>query len=74
MPRKENIPISIIIQNLLKESKEPLSTYEIAKKTNLSWSTVNIHCYKLKDNGTLDCKLKVAEVGSGKKMLWFMKR
>ncbi len=74
MSKKENVPVSVIIQKVLEESKDPLSTYEIAKKTKLSWSTVNIHCYKLKDNGSIDCKLEVAEVGSGKKMLWFLKK
>ncbi len=74
MTKRENVPVSVIIQKILGESKEPLSTYEIAKKANLSWSTVNIHSYKLKDQGIIDCRLEVAEVGSGKKMLWFLKK
>ncbi len=74
MMKEKNVPVSVIIQKKLEESKAPLSTYEVAKKANLSWSTVNIHCYKLKDQGVIDCKLQVAEVGSGKKMLWFMKK
>ena len=74
MNKETNIPVSEIIQRILNESKEPLSTYELAKKAKISWSTANTHCYKLKDQGILDGRLEVAEVGSGRKMLWFMKK
>lgn len=74
MSKVKNVPVSVIIKKILEESKDSLSTYEIAKKTNLSWSTVNIHCYKLKDQDVLNCKVKMAEVGSGKKILWFLKK
>lgn len=73
MTKKENVPVPVIIQKVLKESKEPLSTYEIAKKAGISWSTTNIHCYKLKDDDIIGSKLEVAAIGSGKKMLWFLK-
>ena len=73
MAKEANIPVSEIIKKILKEAKEPLSTYEIAKKAKISWSTANTHCYKLKDEGVIDGKLEVAEVGSGRKMLWYLK-
>lgn len=66
----KNVPVSVIIRKILEGSKEPLSTYEIAKKANLSWSTVNVHCYKLKGENVVSPKLEVADIGSGKKVLW----
>lgn len=68
-----NIPVGEVILKTLKDNKEPLSTYEIAKKIGISWSTANTHCYKLKDEGKIKGELKRAEVGAGRKMLWFLK-
>ncbi len=70
---KENIPVSEMILKILKESSEPVSTYELAKKLGISWSTANTHCYKLKDAGKIDNKLIVPKIGAGKKVLWFLK-
>lgn len=42
-----------VIQTVLIMSKKPLSTYAIAKKTGVSWSTANMHCFKLKTQGIL---------------------
>jgi len=71
MPK--NVPVATVIRRILKEAKKPLSTYEIAKRAKISWSTANTHCYKLKDQGVIEGELKVAEVGSGKKMMWKLK-
>ncbi|NOR84745.1 HTH domain-containing protein [archaeon] len=68
----KNIPVGEVIVRFLKESKTPLSTYEIAKKASISWSTANTHCYKLKDEGIIDGKLEMADVGASKKMLWWI--
>ncbi len=70
--RNENISVDTITQKILKTSRQPLSTYEIAKRAKISWSTANIHCYKLKSEGKINGKLEKAEVGSGKKMIWWI--
>ena len=62
-----------LIQSTLKESKKPLSTYEIAKYATLSWSTANTHCYKLKSFGILDGKYEEARIGI-KRIIWWLKK
>jgi Mn-dependent DtxR family transcriptional regulator len=64
--------ISKLIIQLLTKRKEKTSTYEVAKGVKVSWSTANIHCYKLKSEGEIDGELEVAKIGSGKKMLWWI--
>ncbi len=68
----DNVSVDILTEKILRSSKQPLSTYEIAKRAKISWSTANIHCYKLKSEGKIDGKLEKAEVGSGKKMVWWI--
>jgi Mn-dependent DtxR family transcriptional regulator len=68
----ENVPVGKVIEKLLKDEKKPLSTYQIAKKIGVSWSTANTHCYKLKDEGKLHGEMKRAEVGAARKMLWWL--
>ena len=70
---KDNIPVGEMILKALRESPEPVSTYELAKKLGISWSTANTHCYKLKDAGKVDNKEIVQKIGAGKKVVWFMK-
>lgn len=70
----KNIPVGEVVLKLLRDAKKPISTYEIAKKASISWSTANTHCYKLKDEGIIDGKLEMADVGSSKKMLWWIKK
>ena len=69
----ENISVDQLTQNILKNSSQPISTYELAKQAKISWSTANIHCYKLKTQGKIKGKLETARVGSGNKMLWWIK-
>lgn len=68
----KNITVDQITQQILKKSKLPISTYELAKQANISWSTANIHCYKLKSEGKIKGKIEQANVGQGKKMLWWI--
>ncbi len=68
----KNITVDQITQQILKRSKGPISTYELAKQANISWSTANIHCYKLKSEGKIKGKLEMANIGLGKKMLWWI--
>jgi len=54
-----------------KAAESKLSTYEIAKRLKISWSTANIHCYKLKSENKIKGNTEKAEIGDGKKMLWW---
>ncbi len=40
--------IDELVIDILTKSDKPLTTYKIAKEAGVSWSTVNIHCYRLK--------------------------
>lgn len=63
-----------MILSVLKEAKSPVSTYELAKKIGISWSTANTHCYKLKDAGKIDSETIIPKIGASKKVLWFLKQ
>ena len=69
--------IDELIFGLLKGAKEckaaesKLSTYEIAKRLKISWSTANIHCLSLYSKRKIKSKEEKAERGEGKKMLWW---
>ena len=69
--------IDKLILKLLKKTendgnpKNSLSTYTIAKEIGISWSTANVHCYKLKGDGEIDGILQLAKVGANKKMMWW---
>ena len=60
-----------VIQTVLARSKKPLSTYEIAKKTGVSWSTANMHCFKLKTQGIFKNKSENS-IGRRKKVIWWV--
>lgn len=62
-----------LIKAVLVRSKKPLSTYEVAKLAGISWSTVNMHCYKLKSNGIVESKEEEAKTGA-KKVVWWLKK
>ncbi len=51
----------------------PLSTYEIAKFANISWSTANIHCYKLLVSGMLESREEELKIGV-KRVIWNIKK
>jgi predicted transcriptional regulator len=61
--------IDELIIGLLNKSGKPVSTYKIAKETKLAWSTINIHCYKLKSLGLMDETTQVSHIGQ-KKVMW----
>ena len=61
-----------LIMEILKNSKNPLSAYTIAKEVKISWSTANIHCYKLKSLGILEDRIMGTEIGQ-KKTYWRLK-
>lgn len=63
--------IDELIESTLKKAGNPMSTYQVAKDTGLSWSTINAHCYKLKSMGIIGGKLEVAKIGQRKKLLWW---
>lgn len=60
------------IIKLLKRVAVPLSTYQIAKILKISWSTANLHCYKLKTFGKIDGTPKESKFGLGEKMVWWV--
>ncbi len=66
--------VGAAILKVLKEAGEPLTTYQIAKKLNISWSTANTHCYRLKDEGKIDCEFRIAKIGESKKVYWKLKK
>jgi predicted transcriptional regulator len=61
------------ILNLLKKLKSPLSTYQIAKKVNVTWPTAISHCYKLKSLGLIENKQEESKFGSKEKVVWWSK-
>ena len=62
--------IDDLILKKLEEAKGSLSTYKLAKVTNISWSTINIHCYKLEAQGKIKSELETKQIGSRKKRIW----
>ncbi|RLI89754.1 MAG: hypothetical protein DRO62_00965 [Candidatus Altiarchaeales archaeon] len=61
--------IDELIIELLGKSEKPMSTYKIAKEAKLAWSTVNIHCYKLKALNLLEEKTIISPIGQ-KRVMW----
>jgi predicted ArsR family transcriptional regulator len=62
------------ILNLLKTSKIPLSTYQIAKKVKITWVTANSHCYKLKSMNLIQSKYEKSKHGSRGKIVWWIEK
>ena len=53
----EGLPLSEIdkrILQVLKNNMRAMSTYELAKEGKFSWSSANVHCYKLKSMGLIE--------------------
>lgn len=61
--------IDELVIDILTKSGEPLTTYKIAKDIGVAWSTVNIHCYKLKSMNMLKEEIVNPEYGR-KKIYW----
>lgn len=60
-----------VMQDVLRKSRKPISTYELAKKAGVSWSTANIHCFKLKTAGVVKNKVE-QKIGSRTRIVWWM--
>lgn len=60
-----------LVFDTIKKAKNPISTYELAKKAKVSWSTANTHCYKLKSLGLIDSKNEEIKIGS-KRIVWWI--
>ena len=61
------------ILSILKKAEGPLSTYQIAKKINMTWPTAISHCYKLKAMDLIDCRNEASKFGSKQKVVWWAK-
>jgi len=51
---------------------EPPSTYILAKRAEVSWSTANGHLYKLKSLGLVKGAVGKSKSGTGRKMVWWI--
>ncbi len=60
------------IVKILIESPTPLSTYEIAKKAGVSWSTANVHLKDLLLKGKV--KSKEEFVKNKKRLVWWVEQ
>lgn len=68
-------PISEIDETILKilrETQDPLSTYEIAKKMNISWSTANIHLKDLQLKELVRSKEEM--IKSKRRIVWWVEQ
>ena len=66
-PSLNNADKTII--KILRRSKQPISTYEIAKQCRFSWSTANSHCYKLQSLGFIEGEVEEFPL-ERKKIIW----
>ncbi len=62
-----------MIKDVLKKSSQPISTYDIAKRLNISWSTANIHCYKLMAYGVIASRNEEVKIGVKRVVWWLVK-
>lgn len=72
MPNKNGISLGKadrVIVRFLEKSERLVSTYEIAKSLNLSWATVNTHCYKLMSFGVISGRNEEVKIGM-KRIVW----
>ena len=56
----------------LLSKKGPLSTYEIAKELGISWSTANMHLYRLKAEGKVKRRTETQKIGMRKRVVWWV--
>ena len=61
------------ILEILKKTKKPLSTYQIAKRASVTWPTAISHCYKLKSLDLIESKYEKSKFGPKEKMVWWIK-
>lgn len=65
-------PLKRILAVLKKE--DDLTTYQVAKKANVSWSTANMHLFKLYAKGQVKFEELESRVGTGLKTIWRIKK
>lgn len=70
---EELMEVDKAILGAIRSSREPLSTYGIAKGAKISWSTANIHCYKLNSLGFITPKKQHSRFGQSK-VMWQLKK
>ncbi|MEE8167667.1 MAG: hypothetical protein V3T58_02200 [Candidatus Hydrothermarchaeales archaeon] len=63
-----------IISVLVEKKPKSRSTYQIAKKAGISWSTAIAHCYKLKADGIIDGETEKPKFGSRDTIVWRKKK
>ncbi len=73
MREKHLSAVDRLIVNVLNKSRGPLSTYQIGKRTKVSWSTANTHCYKLKALNRVEMEVIQNHLGQTK-TLWSLVR
>ncbi len=56
----------------LLSKRGPASTYEIAKMLGISWSTANMHLYRLKAEGKVKRRTEMPRIGMRKKVVWWI--
>ena len=71
--KEELDDIDTLILNKIKKSDNGLNTYELSKMTNISWSTINIHCFRLLAMDHIISKLYDDSL-QRKKRIWTVKR
>ncbi len=62
--------IDRMILDALKRYKS-LTTYQLAKRIDVSWATVNVHCYRLLAEGKI--RVNHESSFSGKRTIWSYK-
>lgn len=65
--------IDKLIMDQIKKSDKGLNTYELGKIINLSWSTTNIHCFRLQAMNKLTNKLH-SNLTQRRKRVWRIKK
>ncbi|MFH0928965.1 MAG: winged helix-turn-helix transcriptional regulator [Candidatus Aenigmatarchaeota archaeon] len=60
------------ILDILKKAKKPLSTYQLAKLSKITWPTANSHCYKLKSMGLVKSRTEKSKHGPKEKVVWWL--
>ena len=62
------------IIEVLTESKEALTTYMLAKRVGVSWSTTQLHCYALEGRGKVEHDWdNLSNLSYMKRQLWKLK-
>lgn len=58
----------LILKIMKKEG--PITTYQIAKMADISWSTANTHCYKMQAINVVKGRFEQEKIGARRKVVW----